>query len=83
MEVEGQRGETTLKSLARAAVLIFLRGLLGAGLADTVKRLREVGGKVLLFSSGHFLRVLGARWRGLEPATIFYVADRKSQCARL
>ena len=33
-----------------------------------VKRLRSVAGDVLLFSSGHFLRVLTARWLGLAPA---------------
>jgi len=33
-----------------------------------VSRVREARGNVLLFSSGHFLRVLAARWLGLEPA---------------
>jgi probable phosphoglycerate mutase len=33
-----------------------------------IARLRSVGGDVLLFSSGHFLRVLGARWCSLDPA---------------
>lgn len=33
-----------------------------------VKRAREINGNVLIFSSGHFLRMLGARWLGLEPA---------------
>ncbi|MGE5218993.1 MAG: histidine phosphatase family protein [Chloroflexota bacterium] len=33
-----------------------------------VSRLRAVQGNALLFSSGHFLRVLAARWLGLEPA---------------
>jgi broad specificity phosphatase PhoE len=37
-----------------------------------VSRLRAVPGDVLLFSSGHFLRVLTARWLGLEPADARY-----------
>jgi probable phosphoglycerate mutase len=37
--------------------------------ADNVwSRVRDVKGNVLLFSSGHFIRVLAARWIGLEPS---------------
>jgi len=33
-----------------------------------VLRIRQVSGAVLLFTSGHFLRVLATRWLGLEPS---------------
>jgi probable phosphoglycerate mutase len=41
---------------------------IGARADLVVKRIREVQGNVLIFSSGHILRVLAARWLGLEPA---------------
>jgi probable phosphoglycerate mutase len=33
-----------------------------------VKRIREVDGDMLVFSSGHFQRVFAARWLGLDAA---------------
>jgi broad specificity phosphatase PhoE len=40
----------------------------GARANGAIKRVRAIEGNVLLFSSGHFLRVFAARWLGLEPA---------------
>ena len=40
----------------------------GARADHVVSRVRDVQGDVLIFSSGHFLRMLAARWFGLEPA---------------
>jgi len=41
---------------------------IGARADRVVSRVRALNANVLLFSSGHFLRVLAARWLGLEPA---------------
>jgi len=41
---------------------------IGARADRVVSRVRAIKGDVLLFSSGHFLRVFAARWLGLEPA---------------
>lgn len=38
-----------------------------------VERVRSIDGAVLLFSSGHFLRMLAARWLGLKPQEARYL----------
>ena len=40
---------------------------IGARADRVIQRIRAVGGNVLLFSSGHFIRVLTARWLALGP----------------
>jgi broad specificity phosphatase PhoE len=40
----------------------------GARADRVIARVRAIEGNVLLFSSAHILRVLGARWIGLEPS---------------
>jgi broad specificity phosphatase PhoE len=49
-------------------------GQVGARGDEVVRRLRTIKGDVLIFSSGHFLRVLAARWLGIEPAAGRFLA---------
>ena len=70
-------GRTTIEILAgRPGWELFRDGCpggespedVGARAARVVGRLRDVGGDAIVFSSGHLLRVLAARWLGGEPA---------------
>jgi len=55
---------------------------IGARADRVVRRVRAVKGNVLIFSSGHFLRVFAARWLGLEPfAGKFFILDVASLSA--
>jgi broad specificity phosphatase PhoE len=46
---------------------------IGARADRMSRRVRAFAGDVLLFSSGHFLRVFAARWLGLEPGAGRYL----------
>ena len=55
---------------------------IGARADRVVSRVRAIKGNVLIFSSGHFLRVFAARWLGLEPtAGKFFMLDTASLSA--
>lgn len=55
---------------------------IGARADRVVNQIRKIDGKVLLFSSGHFLRVLAARWLGLPPGSGgYFLLDTSSLSA--
>ena len=61
----------------------FQSVLVGARADLVVNRVRCIEGNVLVFSSGHFLRVLAARWLGLEPAAGKYFLLRTASLSAL
>ena len=72
-EYEGRRGPEIRAE--RPEWNLFRDGCPGGEMPGQVKiradrvvnRVRTIDGNVLLFTSGHFMRVLVARWLGLEP----------------
>jgi broad specificity phosphatase PhoE len=56
---------------------------IGARATRVVNRVRAVGGDVLIFSSGHFLRVLAVRWLGLDPGAASYFWLRTASLSAL
>jgi broad specificity phosphatase PhoE len=74
-EFRGSRGTAEIDA-ERADWLLFRDGCPGGGTPDqvgaradrVVGRLRAIKGDVLVFSHGHFLRVLAPRWLGLRAA---------------
>ena len=56
--------------------------VVGARADRVIRRVREVHGDVLIFSSAYYLRVFTARWLGLEPAAgAFFVLNTASLSA--
>jgi broad specificity phosphatase PhoE len=84
-DYEGRRTAEILKQ--RPGWQLFRNGCpggespeqVGARADRVVARVRAGQSNVLIFSSGHFLRVLAARWLGLEPAAgRFFTLDTAS-----